>query len=421
MNNNIDLNFNEVIPFEYDEIEYLDGGNIPYFACYKYKYETTGLKWVTIFDYDGKIVIPEKYNDVDYYIENDQLVVYEDRERFPLDTTVGYAGIYDFKLNKEIIKPNKYREMDCLDYNIFLVSDDEDNMEYATIINQKEEIIGKEKIWNYVLRISNEKGYQYEGKTMDKRHYYFNIENSKIVNQVEITEEKEDGFYIKKEKSYDFDSWDVPIIQEPEELMAKLKEFEVKGRKIEAIKCIGLCYNLTEDNIEDEAYTYYKEHGSENFEIKSNYENIPLDTPYIRCVEIDEPIIIYLDNGDRLEIDYDEASSLKIGKNTLPEDLQFGINPPNADVNSIFSNCLQKSIIGFKVEMSDELYDDFTYSHGISEPINQKSYISNFKIYLEDNLHIEFSSFYDYGEVEIYEGSNKSTILWKDLKKGIRN
>ncbi len=158
-------------------------------------------------------MIPEKYNDVGYYIENDQLVVYKDRERFSIDSTVGYAGIYDFN------------------------------------------------------------------------------------------------------------SWDVPIIQEPEELITKLKELDVKGRKIEAIKCIGLCYNLTEDSIENAACTYYKENGSKDFEIKSHYKNIPLDTPYIRYVEIDEPIIIYLDNG----------------------------------------------------------------------------------------------------EVEIYEGSDKSTILWKDLKKGIKN
>lgn len=418
----IDLNFNEVIPFEYDEIDYLDGGNIPYFTCYKYKYETTGLKWATIFDYDGKIVIPEKYNDVGYYIENDQLVVYKDRERFPIDSTVGYAGIYDFKLNKEIIKPNKYREMDYLDYNIFLVSDDEDNMEYATIINQKGEVIGKEKIWDLVFKVDNTKGHQYEGKTMNKRYYYFNIKDSKIVDQVEITKEGWEGrFHIKKEKNYDFNSWDVPIIQEPEELMTKLKELDVKGRKIEAIKCIGLCYNLTEDNIENAAYTYYKENGSKDFERKSHYKNIPLDTPYIRYVEIDEPIIIYLDNGDRLEIDYSEASSLKISKNTLPRDLQCGTNLPNADANIIFSRCLQKNITGFEVEMSDELYDDFTGSHGISEPINQKSYISNFKIGLEDNLYIKFSSFFDYGEVEIYEGRNKSTILWKELKKGIRN
>ena len=224
-----------------------------------------------------------------------------------------------------------------------------------------------------------------------------------------------------EERKYNFSSWDVPIIQKPEELMTKLKELEVKGRKIKAIKCIGLCYNLSEDNIEDVAYEYYKENGSEDFERKLDYKNIPLDTPYIRYVEIDEPIIIYLDNGDRLEIDYSEASSLKIGKNTLPKDLQFGINPPNADVNIIFSNCLEKSIIGYKIETSDELYDDFTGSHGISMPVNQKSYISNFKIYLEDNLYIEFSSFYDYGEVEIYEGSNNSTIIWKDLKKGIKD
>ena len=111
-----------------------------------------------------------------------------------------------------------------------------------------------------------------------------------------------------------------------------------------------------------------------------------MDTPFIRYIEIDEPIIFFFDNGDRLEVDFSEASSLKIGKNSLPENIEFSVNHPNADMNIIFSNCLQKEIKGFEVIMSDELYSDYTGSQGIPEPQNQNSYISKFRIFKEPCL-----------------------------------
>lgn len=419
----IDLDFNTVIPFEYDEIEYLENDDdFPYFVCYKYKYETTGLKWVTIFNYYGEVIIPEKYNDVGYYIENNQLIVYKDRERTELeDKSIGYAGIYDFKLNKEIIKPNKYRELEYLDYNIFLTSDDTKYMEYASIIDNKGKIIGKEKMWQLVFKLDNVEGYKYRGRTMNNEFYYFNIKNSKIVDMLKISEEEWDKTYYKRgEKSYKFSEWNTQIIQTPQDLMLKLKKLKIKGRKIESIECLGMCYNLKDDRIEDLAYNYYSKKDTKNLKEITEYENIIENTLFIRYIEIDEPIILYLDNGDKIEIDYKDTSSLKIDKNSLPQNIRWGINPPNADINVIFSNCLKKKILGFEVVSSDELKDDFTGAQGISKPINQDSYISKFRLKLENDIYIEFSNYYDYAEITIFEDNNKSMILWRDLKKGIK-
>lgn len=218
---------------------------------------------------------------------------------------------------------------------------------------------------------------------------------------------------------FSFNKWNVPLIQESNELMERLKELDIKGKNITSIRCVGLCYNLSEDMIEDQAYAYYEKEKIENYEELSNYENILPDTPFTRYVEIDEPIIIYFDNGDRLEIDFSEASSLKIGKNSLPENVKFSTNAPNADINIVFSNCIGKEIKGFEVIMSDELYSDYTGSQGIPEPKNQDSYISMFRILLEEDVYIEFNSFFDYGEVAVFQ-YGKSEILWKDLKNGIK-
>lgn len=221
---------------------------------------------------------------------------------------------------------------------------------------------------------------------------------------------------------FDFNKWNVPLIQEPNELMQKLKELNIIGRRIVKIRCVGLCYNFTKDSIEDSAYNYYKEKNIENLQEISAYDNIPNETMFYRYVMIDGPIILYLDNGDRLEIDYSEGSSLKIGKNSLPENIECGINLPNTDMDVVFSICLEKEIKGFEVCMTDYLIDEFTASWGMPMPEKQNAYITSLKINLNDGIYLNFYSFYDYGEVEVKQRKNEDAkISWEELKKGIKN
>ncbi len=90
----------------------------------------------------------------------------------------GLAGVYDLKLNKEIINP-QYKVIDYLDYNLFIISDDYEYSRNATIINSKNEIIGEEKIWKFLYKNSNEDKLNYKGETMDGKHYKFNIDEKK--------------------------------------------------------------------------------------------------------------------------------------------------------------------------------------------------------------------------------------------------
>ncbi len=225
---------------------------------------------------------------------------------------------------------------------------------------------------------------------------------------------------------YSFRKWNVETIQEPNKLLLKLKSFNLKGKKIKNIKIIGLCYNLAEDETIDKAFKYLEETNDGEIDIELNeYDDIPDEVLFNRYAQIDEPIIIEFENGDKLEIDYCDGSSLKIGKNSLPNDINYGCNMPNMDGNILFSNCIDKEILGYEVSMQDEfeLTYDFTGSHGIDYPEEnkQESFISSFKIILTNQLSIEFSNFFDYGEVMIIENKNDySKIKWSDLKKGIK-
>lgn len=191
--------------------------------------------------------------------------------------------------------------------------------------------------------------------------------------------------------------WDVDLIQDPNLLLKKLKEFNIKNKVIKSIKIVGFSFN---------------------FDQLSHY--VDDKETFSRYVEIDSPIIIEFEDGDRFEIDYSEGSTLKVGYNSLPEELVSNIGH-NVDGDIIFSNCLGKKIYGFSIEMSDEIELDyyFTGSYGLDLSENQESYISRLKFHLTDNLYLNFTNYHDYGVVWVTDVNHHTTkIKWAELKKG---
>ncbi|MBR6309718.1 MAG: hypothetical protein IKR52_00765 [Paludibacteraceae bacterium] len=204
-------------------------------------------------------------------------------------------------------------------------------------------------------------------------------------------------------KEFYFPDWDVELIQEPNRLREVLRSLSLEGRKIKGLAvcsgCFNFCnmYDLLEGNIDL---------------LEESREWIERNRLLNREVEIDAPVIIYFEDGDRLEIDYSESSTLKIGMNSQPKD--FG---DVEDVNIVFSVCLGKTIIGTEVEESDELIH-FTGSYGIEKPKNQDTYISAFKIFLSDSLALKFTSWYDYGHVSVVETKDqKESVVEMTLKE----
>lgn len=214
---------------------------------------------------------------------------------------------------------------------------------------------------------------------------------------------------------YDFNKWDVKLIQEPNELLETLKTFNLKYKKIKSIQLIGPDSNYT-DYLEEIIYNRTED------EELGDLENFKDDYMFDRFIEIDEPIIIEFESGDKLEIDYSECGSLKVGLNSLPNELKSFYGYNNLNGNVIFSNCLGEQLNGFAVHMQDEfeLSRDFTGAHGIEEPKDQKSYVSGFSLVLSNHIYINFTNFFDYGYVWISDYLGKiDQIAWKELKNGI--
>ena len=202
---------------------------------------------------------------------------------------------------------------------------------------------------------------------------------------------------------FDFFDWQVPLIQDADVLEYFLSSLKLKGRVIKSIRAIGRCYNFGYWEIEEQV---------------EDVNKIPEDFKFKTCLEIDEPLVIEFADGDRLEIDFSEASSLKMGLNTLSPETTYGTNSNNLDVNYVFSKCLNQEVTDYKVTRSDKLTSEYTGSSGIPEP--KCNFIEKIEFMIGDDLKITFKPFFDYGEVTLTDkNDNILYVKWKDIKNSL--
>ena len=208
-----------------------------------------------------------------------------------------------------------------------------------------------------------------------------------------------------EKKEFDFFEWQVPLIQDADVLEYFLASLKLRGRVIKSIRVIGRCYNFGYFELE---------------ELVEDVTNINDDFEFKAYIEIDEPLVIEFVDGDRLEIDFSEASSLKIGLNTLSPEITYGTNSYNLDVNSVFSRCLNQEVADYKVVRSDELTSEYTGSSGIPEP--KCNFIEKFELMLGNDLKLVFDTFFDYGDVVLRDKEdNILTVKWKDIKDSLKD
>lgn len=191
----IDINEKEYIPCMYDELECLniswdDDDNISgdIFVARTIIDELKYKQTSKVLDINNNQLILDELTDVDYAIEDNQLVVFKgiDKRGFYVDENY-FSGVYDFELKKMIIEPNKYKNIEIITRNLFIISDDPENLSYGTIINNEEKVIGEEKTWRLVFNIDN---CLFKGETMDGKYYIFKIIGDQIVDKKELTKKE---------------------------------------------------------------------------------------------------------------------------------------------------------------------------------------------------------------------------------------
>ena len=218
-----------------------------------------------------------------------------------------------------------------------------------------------------------------------------------------------------KNNEFAFWEWSAPILQTHEEVMTKIKELKLQGRKIKKFYAVGMGYNWTDDAVGSAIYNVLEGMINEK-QISKNgpFPFFPQGVHISRYVEIDEPFLIEFEDGDVLGVDYSEGSSVRLEMNTIPKDIHYGTNRPTFHPNVLFDSLLGREIVAVEVTTSTEC-DDFTWSHGLDID-EQDSYITKIAIVCKkdrdwEREKLEFSSFFDYGVVALTDGAGRIVTI----------
>ena len=214
---------------------------------------------------------------------------------------------------------------------------------------------------------------------------------------------------------FSFWEWSAPILQTPHEVLQKLQELQLEGRVVKDIIAIGMGYGWTTDNILE--MTYSSEQDSFLMEkLFSDAERLLASNfQFQSAATTDQPLLIIFEDGDVLGISFDEGSSVRMELNTIPVDIQPGINYKNFHANKLFQDLIGKTISEAWVTATSK-EPEFTWSHGLDLE-EQPFYIDTVVLKFQDQEKawkypsLQFRAWFDFGEIELLnEESEIATI-----------
>lgn len=194
---------------------------------------------------------------------------------------------------------------------------------------------------------------------------------------------KINGNDVFKDNKFDWYSWSADVLQTPRELREAFDKLNLIGKRVVDLLAIGGAFDC----------------GS--------------GTTGIVYIESWQPFILVFDDGDRLEIDFSEMSSVRMSMNCFPPDL-VDIEPlPDMDSGEPFiSPCVGGRIVGLDIGVWYKYPSlEFTGSYCITLNQNQENYIGYFKLLLDNGMKIWFEACFDNGHVYIFD--NRGNSFWK--------
>ncbi len=216
------------------------------------------------------------------------------------------------------------------------------------------------------------------------------------------------------------ETWSADTLVSPRLIRNKLKTFSLIGRKIEDISFVGLCYNLSKDDLESQAWNTLRGCKDEKERrYKSRYENFDPELPIQMWAQIDEPMLVRFADGNTLEILVDYEREYRMSMNRIPWDIKYGCNQPNVDAKELFHNCIGRTVAGIEVFTCIRKETDCLYGRScINEEGNK--YVSNIVIRLDDGTGIKVEGWYDYCDVTHVDSENHIlTRPYKELRSAI--
>ncbi len=216
-----------------------------------------------------------------------------------------------------------------------------------------------------------------------------------------------------KDNTFSFWTWSAPVLQTPEEVVAKVHELKIINRVVKDIRAIGHNYGFMSS---DKCYDIFKAMHCNDAKALSTLD-------FECCIEIDEPMLIQFEDGDILGIDFSEGSSIRLEMNTLPWDILPGTSERNFHANQMFSDILGKRIADalFTTSLNHPM---FTGSFGMYLD-NQASYLKKVTFLCRDKnagtkatpaRRLTFEASLDYGLVSLGDDTSILTLPATRLK-----
>ena len=194
---------------------------------------------------------------------------------------------------------------------------------------------------------------------------------------------KVNGNDVFKNNKFDWHSWSADVLQTPRELREAFDKLNLIGKRVVDLLVVGVAHSG----------------GSWNTGI--------LD------ISSCDPFVLTFDDGDRLEIEFAEMTSVRMSMNCFPTDIEDIETVPDMDNGECFiSPCIGSKIVGMDIGVWDECPDlEFTGSYGITLNESQENYIGYFDLLLDNGLKIRFEAWFDDGYVYIFDSQGNS--FWK--------
>lgn len=195
---------------------------------------------------------------------------------------------------------------------------------------------------------------------------------------------------------FSWEAWSADVLQKPEEVCAVFDQLNLTGKKIVDIKPVGYGYNFLCDYVSE----------------------LSEDKPCYRHVEVDEPLFIVFADGDRMEIEFSEGSSIRISKNCIPLNIESGLQPPNYDAKQLFSNCVGQLLTGLEVKVINRS-PGCTGSHGIELNNRQRKFIEAVSLVFSNSTKLYFEPFADYGWITAVDKNDTPLEISLDAFKAL--
>jgi len=206
---------------------------------------------------------------------------------------------------------------------------------------------------------------------------------------------KINGNDIFENNIYNWSSWSADVLQSVGEVQEVFNRLDLTGKKITRLRSLG------GNCVFPFSYAYDEEN--------KYFEEFPARLYYCR-MEIVLPFIISFADGDRLEIDFEFTSSLRMSKNSFPVDIRAtGTGPADFEASHLFAGCLGETLLRLETEATDTPRD-IGDAYGELEE-GRDDYIEAIYLVLSSGQKLRFSTNYDYGIVALLDENGEPVKL----------